>query len=193
MFDQEDDAMRVGVVTALGVTVLVLFGLLGGLVVRQIGGKTPGDGASAMSAPASAADGASAPAGGPLANVDAAGEADPSGITMVDEPLAGEVVGVLYFGVGSASLPPEAEAQLEKAKAAMVAKPGKRIMLSGFHDASGNAGQNAELAKRRAIAARSALVAAGVDAAAIALRKPDVTTGDGPPEQARRVEIRLVD
>ena len=62
-----------------------------------------------------------------------------------------------------------------------------------FHDASGTPGVNAEIAKARAKAVREALTAAGIEPARIALRKPDVTLGDGSAPEARRVEIRLID
>jgi outer membrane protein OmpA-like peptidoglycan-associated protein len=72
------------------------------------------------------------------------------------------------------------------------APAGAKLVLSGFHDASGDPARNAELAKERAKAVRTALVAAGVDVARVALRKPESTMGGGTPEEARRVEVRLV-
>ena len=68
----------------------------------------------------------------------------------------------------------------------------RQIVLSGFHDASGDPAKNAELAKERAKAVRAALQAAGIDAARLALRKPESTTGDGDEKLARRVEVRLL-
>ena len=44
------------------------------------------------------------------------------------------------------------------------AKEGRRIAISGFHDASGDAAANEELAKQRAFAVRDLLVAAGAPA-----------------------------
>ncbi|OYU72492.1 MAG: cell envelope biogenesis protein OmpA, partial [Burkholderiales bacterium PBB5] len=40
---------------------------------------------------------------------------------------------------------------------------------------------------------RAALTAAGADAARLQLRKPEQTEAAGPADEARRVEIRLVD
>ena len=71
-------------------------------------------------------------------------------------------------------------------------KAGK-LVLAGFHDPSGDALVNAELAKNRAKAVRAAITSQGVDAARVALRKPEQTAADGPADEARRVEIRLVD
>ena len=64
-------------------------------------------------------------------------------------------------------------------------------MISGFHDKTGNPEQNAELAKQRAVATRDALVAAGVAAERIELRKPAETEGDGNDREARRVEVNV--
>lgn len=171
MFDQEDEGTRIGVVTALGVTLLVLFGLLLGLVIRQVGNKAP---AAAAAAPA------------------AITEVITEEIVLIEAPLIGDILGVVYFGLDSAELPLEAAAEVEKARLALGSTPDARLVLSGFHDASGNAAHNAELAKQRALAVRHALIATGIDPALVSLRKPDVTTGDGPAEEARRVEIRLV-
>ena len=71
--------------------------------------------------------------------------------------------------------------------------PGKKLVIAGFHDPSGDAAHNAELAKQRAKAVRAALTAQGGDAARVQLRKPEQTALGGPAEEARRVEVRLVD
>jgi len=39
---------------------------------------------------------------------------------------------------------------------------------------------------------RAALQAAGIDAARLAPRKPELTTGDGDEKLARRVEVRIL-
>ena len=82
---------------------------------------------------------------------------------------------------------------LGSAVAALVAGTTKKLMLSGFHDASGDPAKNAELAKNRAKAVRAALQAKGVAVERVGLRKPEQTGADGPADEARRVEIRLVD
>ena len=77
-------------------------------------------------------------------------------------------------------------AALEKLKARADAK----VALSGYVDATGNAAQNAELAKQRAVAVRDALTAGGVAADRIELRKPgQITAGQVDKNAARRVEI----
>lgn len=95
----------------------------------------------------------------------------------------------VYFEVGSAALPADAAPAL--AAYASSARQGRLIALSGFHDASGDAAANEELAKQRALAVRDLLVGAGAPAERIELRKPELTTGDGDPREARRVEISV--
>ena len=97
----------------------------------------------------------------------------------------------LYFELGKADLPADAEAAL--ASFVKSAKDGRRrIGISGYHDASGDADANAELAKQRALAVRDLLAGAGVPSENIELRKPEMTTGDGDPREARRVEVTLL-
>jgi outer membrane protein OmpA-like peptidoglycan-associated protein len=95
----------------------------------------------------------------------------------------------VYFALGKADLPEDAVAAL--APYARSAKAGRVVAVSGYHDASGDAAANAELAKQRAIAVRDALLGAGAPADRIELRKPALTTGDGDPREARRVEVTL--
>lgn len=101
----------------------------------------------------------------------------------------GPTVTRLYFDPGKAEVPGDASAAL--APLVKGAKEGRRIAVSGFHDASGDAAVNEELAKQRAFAVRDLLVAAGAPAERIELRKPALTTGDGDPREARRVEVTL--
>ena len=63
--------------------------------------------------------------------------------------------------------------------------------LSGFTDSTGDATQNAELAKQRAEAVRDALTAAGVATDKVEMKKPETLTGTGSASEARRVEVAL--
>jgi outer membrane protein OmpA-like peptidoglycan-associated protein len=92
-----------------------------------------------------------------------------------------------YFASGKADLAAGALDALGEAIAA--AKAGKKLVLSGFHDATGDPAFNAELAKKRALVVRDALVGAGVTEAAMELKKPEQTTGSGNNAEARRVEV----
>ena len=175
MLDQEDEGTRIGVWVALGVVAFVLFGLIGGLAIRSLK-PAPAVTATTMAAAAM-----------PSLSM-ALGDAD----AVQDVPLSGDLIGKVYFAVGQADVDAEAQAALQAAAGAITAAPAGRILLAGFHDPTGDAAVNAELAKNRAKAVREALKAAGVDAAAIVLRKPERTTGDGTDAEARRVEMRLL-
>lgn len=96
----------------------------------------------------------------------------------------------LYFDLGRAELPANALTQLSPLVIEAKDKGGK-WMISGYHDASGDAVTNAELAKQRAIAVRDLLTNAGVSLESIELAKPAVTTGGSDPREARRVEVTL--
>ena len=178
MFDKEDEGMGVVLWAVIGAVTVVLVGLLGGLMMRQMHHAK----AAAKPVVATAAVAAATTAAVPAA-------AD----TLLDAPISGDLAGTLYFASGSATLPEGATAELTKVQAALLAAPGRKVVLSGFHDATGDPLKNAELAKERAKSVREALKATGVTADRIALRKPEITTGDGSTQEARRVEIRLVE
>jgi K(+)-stimulated pyrophosphate-energized sodium pump len=94
-----------------------------------------------------------------------------------------------YFASGKAEVATGAGAAL--ADVAKAVSEGKRAVLSGFTDASGDPAKNEELAKQRAFAVRDALKAAGVAEDKIELKKPEQLTGSGDAAQARRVEVAL--
>jgi outer membrane protein OmpA-like peptidoglycan-associated protein len=168
MFEQEDEGTRIGLWVVIGVVALVVGGVIGGVVLRQMhAGKV-----------------APAPAAVEVVVVDE---------VLVDAPLGGELVSTLYFEVASADLPADARGAIEAALQSLAGAPGRSLMLSGFHDATGDPAFNADLAKRRAVAVRDALVEAGAERARLQLRRPESTLGDGSAEEARRVEIRLLD
>jgi outer membrane protein OmpA-like peptidoglycan-associated protein len=166
MLDEQDQGTRIGVGVALGIVLLLVIGLLGWLTMR--GGKAP------------------VPAAKPAA-VMAAADA------FIDSPLAGEKIASLYFAVGESALPADAASAIAAIKNAADAAPAKKLVLSGFHDTTGDPATNAELAKNRAKAVRTALQGTGIAAERIALRKPESTAGGGNDQEARRVEVRLVD
>jgi outer membrane protein OmpA-like peptidoglycan-associated protein len=169
MLDELDDGARTGVWVALGVVAFVLFGVLGGLVIRQMKPAVPP--AAAVSAPA--------------ADLDA----------LWDIPLAGDLGGTLFFELDKTELSStEAPAVLAAIRGAADATPSRKLVISGFHDSSGNAQHNHDLARQRAFVVRDALVAAGVARERLMLRKPASTDGGGTDDpQSRRVEVHLVD
>jgi OmpA family len=166
MLDPEDEGTRIGVWVALGVVFFVLTGVIGGVLLRELNQKAAAKAARPVVVAADA---------------------------MIDAPLGGELLAKLYFDSGVDALPPDAQPAIEGAFRQLMTTPARKIVLSGFHDPSGDAKTNAELAKRRALAVRRALIALGADARRVLLRKPERASGDGSLQEARRVELHLVE
>ena len=161
MNDQNDDTQNFALAIVAGVVALVIAGVIALAVSTQM------DGSSAAS-PKVAAQTAAAAAAAGLAPVER-----------------------LYFEVGSQALPADANEALARVADAAGASAGAIVQISGFHDASGDPAQNAELAKNRALAVRHALEANGVSLAQLQMSKPVMTTGDGDAKAARRVELTV--
>jgi OmpA-OmpF porin, OOP family len=104
-------------------------------------------------------------------------------------PTAATPSGTVYFAINQAALPANAVQSLSSVIKYLQANPGATAVVSGYHDATGDQAANEELAKNRADAVRSSLVAAGIEASRIEMQKPVVTEGEGPPERAHRVEV----
>ena len=64
------------------------------------------------------------------------------------------------------------------------------VVVSGFHDDSGDPALNAELSKQRAQNVANALAVAGVDPSRVDLQKPALANG-GDEAAARRVEVTV--
>ena len=94
-----------------------------------------------------------------------------------------------YFASGKADLAAGAGEALQDVIKEV--KAGRKLVISGFHDATGNADKNAELARQRAVAVRDALKAAGVTEQQIDLKKPEQMTASGSNAEARRVEVSV--
>ena len=103
----------------------------------------------------------------------------------------GDALAKVYFAVGQAALNDADKAVVSQTMAALALNPQAIVLLSGFHDPSGDPAQNAKLAKERAESVRDALVAGGVAADRVKFRKPESTVGTGSAEEGRRVEIRV--
>ena len=133
--------------------------------------------------------------------VGASGAAKPAATALADSAPAASVVleeasvrvedGVVkfYFATAKAELAPGADEVL--ADVVKGVAEGKKAVISGFHDATGDAALNAELAKQRAFAVRDALKALGVAEDKIELKKPEETTAAGTNAEARRVDVAL--
>lgn len=184
MSDDRDDDTKAGLVVVFATVALVVAGVLGYAVVRTLNaGKAP-------AAPAAAAAPAAVPAPAPEV---AASAAAPVVSSLADAPLTSAPDGVLYFDSGKADLPADAAGIVDGVLKLAAASPATKIVLSGFHDETGDPAFNAELAKSRAKAVRAALVAGGVAEDRVILRKPEVTTGTGSNQEARRVEVRVLE
>lgn len=133
--------------------------------------------ASAVSAPALDASAASAPA------ADAAA-ADNARVVFENG------VAKFFFATGKNDVAVGAETVVADVIAA--GKEGKKLVVSGFADSTGNAAQNEELSKQRAQAVKAFFGAQGVSADNIELRKPESTTGAvGNDVEGRRVEVKI--
>lgn len=162
MNEQNDDAQNYALMVLAGVVALVVAGVIALAVSTTMGG-------TAQPAKPTTAIAATAPA----------------------TAVAGEPEGRIYFELGSAALPVDASDVLATVADSARAQAGKVVLISGFHDASGDAAQNADLAKRRAQAVRHALEANGVAPDHLVLDKPVVLTGGADAREARRVELRV--
>jgi outer membrane protein OmpA-like peptidoglycan-associated protein len=162
MNEQNDDAQNYALMVLAGVIALVIGGVIA-LAAWTSMGKPGANGLASAQATASAAAAA----------------------------MSSEPEGRIYFDLGSAALPAASAAVLAKVADAARAQAGKVVLISGYHDASGDAAQNAELAKNRAIAVRDALQANGVAPDLLVLDKPILAIGSTDAREARRVEMRL--
>jgi len=127
----------------------------------------------------------------PAAAVVNAGGAAGAGVVIED--VASVVVegGVVKFYFATAKAELAAGANEALADVVKGVAEGKKAVVSGFHDATGDAALNAELAKQRAVAVAEALKALGVTEDKVELKKPEETTATGSNAEARRVEVTL--
>jgi outer membrane protein OmpA-like peptidoglycan-associated protein len=168
----DDGQQRFALGFLFALIALVISAVVGTVVVKRVG-------ASAKPVATAVASGApAAPA------ADAA-------IAVAEEASVRVENGVVkfYFATAKADLADGANEAL--ADVVKGVAEGKKAVVSGFHDATGDAVLNAELAKQRAFAVRDALKALGVAEDKIELKKPEETTASGSNAEARRVEVAL--
>ncbi|MCX7230789.1 MAG: sodium-translocating pyrophosphatase [Burkholderiales bacterium] len=124
-------------------------------------------------------------AAAPAAVVAAAPAAAPAAMpTAAPRPDTAKI----YFESGATAAPAEAAAAIAKIVEWAKASPDAKIAVSGFHDSTGNAEQNAELAKGRAKMVVDLLTSNGIAADRLVMQKPvQMDAGDG--REARRVEV----
>lgn len=101
-------------------------------------------------------------------------------------------VAKLYFSTAQAALPDKAGDTLAPVIAHLRAVPSARAVISGFHDARGDKAANEALALERARTVRAALEAGGIARERIDMAKPLETEGTGNLDEARRVEVGVL-
>lgn len=161
-------------------------GVIAGLIVLGIGlafGLVPerGEGVRLAAAQAVMMPAASVAV---LAASAAESAGNPAPAVQVD----GEAVRFL-FASGKAELAagaPEALGVIVKGVAA-----GRKAVISGHQDATGNAASNEALARQRVLAVQGALEALGIGADKIELRQLELGIAGGSNAEARRVEVTL--
>ncbi|AYQ28799.1 MULTISPECIES: OmpA family protein [unclassified Polaromonas] len=198
MFSQDDEGQQ-------GLVLAVVLGLIAFVVTLVIGislhrlhrGQPPAPPAPLATATGTAVA-APAPAPAPIDSAPLPAAAEPPANLLSTRQAATDAATVtveqgvvrFYFASGKADLAAGAgDALGDVVKAA---KAGRTLVISGFHDATGDAAKNAALAKQRAVAVKDALKAAGVPERQIELKKPEqLAAGAGSDAEARRVEITL--
>lgn len=109
-----------------------------------------------------------------------------------DIAVSGPAMAVLHFDSGKTEPQAQDLARLDAVQQALAGNAAQRVLVSGFHDSQGDPARNAELARQRAKAVQALLIARGLPATQVLLRKPEVSAGGGSDEEARRVELRIV-
>lgn len=163
----DDSQQRFALGFLFALLALLITTVVGTVVVKQVRGS---------SAPAVAATAPAAVSAAVVAN-DAASVRVENGVVK------------FYFATAKAELAAGANEAL--ADVVKGVAEGKKAVVSGFHDATGDAALNAELAKQRAFAVRDALKALGVMEDKVELKKPEETQASGSNAEARRVEVTL--
>lgn len=182
MSDQNDETQNYALMAVAGVIVLVIAGVLTLAITAGRGGHETKAAAVVASAPA-----ASSPA---AAAVAAASEPVQAAVAASGAAAdAGAPTARLFFDLGGDALPADAAEAIAHVAEAAAAAPTASVLISGYHDASGDAAQNAELAKKRALMVRAALEAKGIAADRLVMAKPAVTEGGADPREARRVDV----
>jgi K(+)-stimulated pyrophosphate-energized sodium pump len=174
-------------------TVAVLLALL--LLLLWFAGYGPGGAAckralgAACEAPVAATPIAPTPAPtpAPVAAAPAAAVAAVPALAAGALPTAAKI----YFALDKSVVPADSSERLKDIVVYMKAHPKTKALVSGFHDPTGSLARNEELALNRARAVRGALERMGVKNDRVMMQKPTITTGDGPPEEARRVEVSV--
>eukprot|EP01037_Dinobryon_pediforme_P008761 gene8761-8852_t len=166
----DDSQQRFALGFLFALIALVISVVVGTVVVKRLGAKAP-----VRPAAVAASNTPAAPA------------------VAVEEDIASVRVenGMVKFYFATAKAELAAGANEALADVVKGVAEGKKAVISGFHDATGDTALNAELAKQRAVAVAEALKALGVAEDKVELKKPEETTATGSNAEARRVEVTL--
>jgi outer membrane protein OmpA-like peptidoglycan-associated protein len=176
--EQESDSYRlIAWILGIAVTIAIATAVVPAILMAT-DAANPVPGAATSSAPTSSAAPVS-PAAPVAPAASAAGSAIPAPVK-------------LYFASGKVTVGSDGADKLTGIVAAVKAGAANKAMVSGFHDKTGDAVQNAELSKNRAMAVRDELMKAGLSEAQVELRKPQESDSSGSDQEARRVEVTAV-
>jgi outer membrane protein OmpA-like peptidoglycan-associated protein len=191
--EDNDSSFALGVAFILiGIVVVTLIGTMvyktSHKGVAQIAASTEPAVISVASAAAQATDSVASDV---IASVITNVASEPASATIVtaDTPSVVVVNGVVkfYFATGSAKLAAGADQALADVVKAVAS--GKKLVVSGYHDSTGNPASNEKLAKQRANSVLAALIKLGVAKTSLEMKKPESALADGPAAEARRVEV----
>ncbi len=162
------------------------------LPVNKVEGGMPAGHQAAVAEATAAAEAAAASAAA------AANAAQGSGLSTAAEVQAAAAdAGIdlartarIYFATGTADLPADAAATLDRVLMTLKGSQESKATISGYHDLSGDPAKNAELSRERAQAVQKVLVAGGISEDRIELKKPQATSG-GNTDEGRRVEVMV--
>jgi outer membrane protein OmpA-like peptidoglycan-associated protein len=188
MVSQDDDSTGLVMGVVFGVIALVL-SLVIGLSIYQKNKSSKVQSALSISAkPAGDGGAAAASAGG--AQVGGRSAADAAALAAAGKASVAVDNGVVKFFFASGKFDLAAGGTQALSDIIVGVQAGKKAIVSGYVDSTGNPEQNKEIAKQRAFAVRDLLKASGLTDAQIELKKPeDIQAGAG--AQARRVEVVL--
>ncbi len=191
MISDEDDGRGWILGVVFGVVALVI-ALAIGVSMHFKNVKNAGAAASAnATATANGAAGAAGAAvAGAVGTADAAAGAA-TGAAAADAASVKVENGVVKFYFASGKSEIAAGGKEALAEVVKAVGTGKKAVVSGFHDATGDKVKNEELSKLRAFAVRDALKGLGVAEDKIELKKPEDMLATGSNAEARRVEVSI--
>jgi K(+)-stimulated pyrophosphate-energized sodium pump len=174
----------INLVALLIVPILPAAGLLGGAAASN---AAHGDKGAAVALNPQPLPPVAAPATAPAAAVDM--KSTDAAEAAVWDATNGVVR--VYFASGKFAAPVETKDVIKPLVEKALANPGAKLVISGYHDKTGDQATNEELAKNRAKSVREVIRAAGVPEERFTLEKPAVIEGGGDNKEARRVEVVL--